>query len=242
MHNRFISDGIIADLSVFETLNKKDTASVLICSDIHHEPEAAAWILSCMPFDVCLFAGDGVQDILAAAALLIEAMQPYPPVIFLTRGNCDIARYTVPRQINTEQKQLVVPLEQYITIAGVPILLTHGHEYNVKLDTVRLRKAAQAAQCAVAVYGHTHQQAFEQIDGITCINGGSPCYPRKSAAGFAHLTIHNTDNRTSVDFYELDGFSAADFSIRLHTSYPINTLKCGVEICRSVWNNTAKQV
>lgn len=220
MCNRFIADGIIADLSVFETLYKKDTASVLICADIHDATEALAWILSSMPFDACLFAGDGVPDILAAVALLTKAQQTVPPVIFLARGNCDIIRYAVPQQIDAGKKHLTVPLDQHITIAGLPILLTHGHEYHVKLDTARLRNAAKAARCPVAVYGHTHKQAFEQIDGITCINGGSPRYPRNSTAGFAHLTIRK-NAAASVDFYQFYGSAAADFSAVLHTSHTI---------------------
>lgn len=211
MCSRFIADGIIADLSVLETLPQKDTASVVIFSDTHEAKDAVKWILSSMPFDVCLFAGDGIPDILNAAM---------PPVVFLVRGNCDIASYPLPQQIHGNNTHIIIPVEQHITIAGLPIFLTHGHTYTVTLDTVRLRNAAKAAQCKVAVYGHTHKQAFDRIDGISCINGGSPQYPRNSTAGFAHITIRNKGT-TSVDFYELHKSAAANFSAQVHTSYTI---------------------
>jgi len=72
---------------------------------------------------------------------------------------------------------------------GVRILLTHGHRFHVKTDTLNLCYAAQERQCSVALFGHTHEAFLEQQGGVLLLNPGSLGEPRFTDPSCALLTL-----------------------------------------------------
>jgi len=64
-------------------------------------------------------------------------------------------------------------LEKEITLSGIKFFVTHGHKYGVKNGLDALAYSAKAKNCRVALYGHTHIQAVEKINGVLCVNPGA---------------------------------------------------------------------
>lgn len=71
------------------------------------------------------------------------------------------------------------------------ILLTHGHMENVKMSPLNLIYKAQELGCKAALFGHTHQAAYEEISGIYLVNPGSLPSPRDGSNG--SYAIINTE-------------------------------------------------
>lgn len=62
------------------------------------------------------------------------------------------------------------------------IYLTHGHREHVKSSLYTLKNAAISKGCSICVFGHTHQQLFEEENGLTIVNPGSIGYFRQEYA------------------------------------------------------------
>lgn len=113
---------------------------------------------------LCFFLGDGERDLAAVA----ERFPVLP--FYAVRGNCDI------------RSKLSASLS--CVVGGVRIFACHGHQYNVKYESVpeSLLSAAREARADAALFGHTHCPYCAQIDGVTLLNPGSagrgehPCY------------------------------------------------------------------
>lgn len=73
------------------------------------------------------------------------------------------------------------PLEQELEfdVAGKKILLTHGHQYYVSVDSTFIKKEAISRGIDILCYGHTHQPVVDVGREITVINPGSLTYPRQ---------------------------------------------------------------
>lgn len=69
------------------------------------------------------------------------------------------------------------------------IFLTHGHMENVKTSPLNLVYRAQELGCKAALFGHTHQAAYEEINGIYLVNPGSLSLPRDGSDG-SYAVIH----------------------------------------------------
>ena len=41
----------------------------------------------------------------------------------------------------------------------------------------------------VVVYGHTHLESIHQVDGVLCVNPGSPTLPRNQSLRYGHVGI-----------------------------------------------------
>lgn len=127
--------------------------NLLLLSDSHGNSARLMQIkrlLAAEPVDAILFAGDGHGDMSRLNA---------PCEIYEARGNCDV----FSRQ----------PDEQVVELQGVRIFLTHGHLYSVKRVLGRLASQAKASQAGYAVYGHSHRQEVNLINGVRCINPGA---------------------------------------------------------------------
>jgi len=99
------------------------------------------------------------------------------PVIWV-RGNCDFG---------------LEPQELIKDIAGIKVLITHGHLLSVKSDIFRLLYRAQEAQAKIALFGHTHISMIEYIDGIYFVNPGSLSRPINSESPtFACIDIEGS--------------------------------------------------
>ncbi len=95
------------------------------------------------------------------------------------RGNCDMVGDRIPltRQLIWQNRK---------------ILMTHGHEYNVKSSLNRLYYKALETQSDIVLFGHTHKPMKETLEGILFFNPGSANYPREgSLPSFGIISIKN---------------------------------------------------
>ena len=249
MMNRFTrcENGVIADAVLYNRLQYANTASILLLSDTHGAVDAVRWILSTFSekCQVCLFAGDGAQDMITVVREAAAGRISVSPVIIMAQGNCDGQLYPPIFPDNEVSKQFGLPVYQQKMIAGQHILLTHGHLHHVELDGRKLSMTAESLECTIAVHGHTHIQSIESFGSVTVINPGSPLRPRgKSYGGFAVLAIGNTKktlNRTAIEadtgiadtdgavigkrgelkLYALTKKNTGAFSAAVHAVYPI---------------------
>lgn len=71
--------------------------------------------------------------------------------------------------------------EMFVTIAGVPIFVTHGHRYNVKRGLDVLAEAAAAKGARICCFGHTHKPFCDYMNGVLLINPGACLFTGRCA-------------------------------------------------------------
>lgn len=135
---------------------------LLIVSDSHGKSGQIIHAIEKENPDACIFLGDGLEDIKVA-----ELTYPNLP-IYKVAGNCDFAKG--------------VPREGMHTFDGVNIFYTHGHLYDVNIDELNLAYKAQEEGALIALYGHTHVDSYNYIDGVHVFNPGSITHSRGSKA------------------------------------------------------------
>ena len=115
-------------------------------------------------------------------AKMIDAVNEIKPdcVIFLgdIHSDCNVlSRYfptlAICEVCGNNDWRCDVPLEKVVTYGGIKFFITHGHKYGVKSGLSLLSAAARRNGCEVALYGHTHICAQEDINGVLCVNPGS---------------------------------------------------------------------
>ena len=105
--------------------------------------------------DLCFFLGDGEGD-------LEDVRAKFPSLPFYAvRGNCDLFSQ--------------LPQELRCAVGGIEIYAAHGHLHGVKHDRhfSSMKAAARKAGAEVALFGHTHEPALRQEDGLTLMNPGT---------------------------------------------------------------------
>ena len=121
----------------------------LVLSDIHGEEATLRWLLEQVwrdvgPIDAYLCLGDGVRDFERAESFIRQRDEH--AVLYAVTGNNDWCDE---------------PTTRIITLGGVRILMTHGHEQRVRYDLSRLMDLVRYAGCDVGLYGHTHSANIE---------------------------------------------------------------------------------
>jgi len=110
------------------------------------------------PPDAIFFLGDGLRD----TGDPIFELTP----LYAVRGNCDwFSGYDD------------TPGERVLSWAGHTLLLTHGHEYNVKSGVGALLLRAASVGADIVLFGHTHEPICERIPAGSVAVGGQ-MYPR----------------------------------------------------------------
>lgn len=132
--------------------------------------------------DMLIHLGDNVADI-----KLIR--EHFNKEIVFVRGNCDF--------------ESDVKLEKMIKINGVNILITHGHEYNVKYNILNLKFRALEIGAQVVLYGHSHVAMVERESNIIIVNPGSASLPRSQNKSMAFIKIDEKSN-VQVEIKQLD--------------------------------------
>lgn len=100
-----------------------------------------------------IFLGDGMHDI-------ERAKMEFPNRNFIcVRGNCDFAEKTESLQV--------------LDLEGYKVLITHGAGFDVKTSKLALRRTAINMGVDIALYGHTHRQYYEYLDGLYLFCPGS---------------------------------------------------------------------
>lgn len=92
--------------------------------------------------------------------------------------------------------------ETVVEVAGHRIFLTHGHLFNVRLDTGMLAEAARTTGADIAVYGHTHIALVEHGD-VTVLNPGSIARPRDEQRGSFMLVDLNAGKSPQVNLIRI---------------------------------------
>ena len=126
--------------------------------------------------DYVVHLGDGFAD-------YRDVFSSYPKKAYLCKGNCDFFS--------------ALPEEGVLEVEQARIFYCHGHCYGVKSDLTRLAYRAKELDCAVALYGHTHTAAVQEIGGVTLVNPGSLRFPLHQGGSYAYLVV-NGEKVTAV--------------------------------------------
>lgn len=135
--------------------------------------------------DLVLHAGDLVKPELLD--LLVD------PPILAVRGNCDPAHPDLP-------------LRRVLEFDGVRIGMLHGWGPSGDL-LPRVLAEFDDVRLDVLVYGHSHHPCCELIDGVLCLNPGSPTDRRK--APFHSVGLLELGEVTRGRIINLDAASGA---------------------------------
>ncbi len=150
---------------------------ILVVSDTHGNSRALCRALDDQPnAQYILHLGDGASEMTSLAPTCTGT-------VYQVRGNCDFASS--------------LPTEEEVRIAGVPILLTHGHRYSVKGGTGALEQAARSRGVRIALFGHTHQPMTHYDNGLYLVNPGSLGY------GGTYATIDIDGNGIAPNIVQL---------------------------------------
>lgn len=92
------------------------------------------------------------------------------------------------------------PNEATIKVGKVGIYITHSHLFSYHKRLERILKRAQAHDCQVACFGHTHMVLMKEVEGVLMLNPGSLRYNRDySNTGYMILTWED-DQPFQVEF------------------------------------------
>lgn len=124
-----------------------------VVSDSHGDRERLGNIMMALEYkkvDGVIHLGDGYRD--------MEPFEKAFPHIYRVAGNCDFS---------SAEREILV------TLAGMPVFLTHGHRYLVKSTMGILCDEAQSRGARAALFGHTHEPYMEYSNGILLLNPGA---------------------------------------------------------------------
>ena len=150
---------------------------ILVFSDTHGYTTKMHEIISRKraDTDLVIHLGDHYRDV-------EEVSRDFPAIAFLgVRGNCDFL-------VNDNY-----PQSRTFAYDGHKFFLTHGHMQAVKHDSYALLTlAANKNGCDVALFGHTHVNTHQEVNGVTVFNPGSISSPRDFTGGtYGIITIEN---------------------------------------------------
>ena len=108
--------------------------------------------------DAVIFLGDGLSD----AELASEC---HPEISwYAVRGNCDF---------HSTFRGSPAPKCAMTVLGGRKIVYTHGDMFGVKGGIGGLISLARESGADIVLYGHTHEQREDYIDGVYYVNPGS---------------------------------------------------------------------
>lgn len=127
---------------------------ILVLSDSHGNFRSILNAVRAQPdADAVIFLGDGFKDFFAVEKLL-EGKR-----LYAVCGNNDF--------------YCDYPKKRIITEGGINIYITHGHYEYVKSGLSALMGKARENDCTLVLYGHTHRQQSDYVDGTYLFNPGS---------------------------------------------------------------------
>ena len=127
---------------------------IAVFSDSHGVVEPMCRAIEEHKPDMVLHLGDFARD--------AEALQRYFPGLDIryVKGNCDGWGSDAAETLQ-------------FTVDHVPIFMTHGHRYSVKLTLKSLANAVHFSGAKLGLFGHTHQSEYKQMGDATLFNPGS---------------------------------------------------------------------
>lgn len=93
---------------------------------------------------------------------------------------------------------------QVITLEGVRVYLTHGHQEGVSFSSCGcMVQRTEEEACQLGLFGHTHIVYLDRRADVTVLNPGSISLPRQGVASYAmvsleagqilEITLHDTE-------------------------------------------------
>ena len=145
---------------------------ILVVSDTHRNFIALKKAFDAVPdADTVVHLGDGESEF-----ALLCSMNPTLAAVYVG-GNCD----------NEIHKSVHI-----MSAGGLKIFCTHGHRFNVRNGVEVLAAEAKKNDCAIALYGHTHINRTDVVDGVYVMNPGSLDSPRGGTKpSYGIVTIGN---------------------------------------------------
>ena len=125
---------------------------LLVMSDSHGKIENMLYAVKNTEHDAIVHLGDYVKD--------VQALKREVPdcVIYSVTGNGD--------SLGSAEREI------FMTLDGVKILITHGHDYDVKNGLHLLQIRAKELEADLVLYGHTHQSSIINDFGRWFMNPG----------------------------------------------------------------------
>lgn len=210
------ADGIIGSADAIKALAKKERASLLVLSDSHGRADVFRAIVEKFGerCDALVFCGDGIGDfcsVLEAAGKNKKLAKAFPPVAIFARGNGDYPGFPFG------DGEIKVPLHQFLKVAGMKVMATHGHSEGAYYGLGRMNQVALENQADAVFYGHTHIAKSQEEDCTYFINPGSCSHPRGGQkACFAITQIPGMQERIQTTFFSvslsLDGWDFAPYT------------------------------
>lgn len=154
---------------------------VLIVSDSHRNTGNLLEVIKrTSPFDMLVHCGDveGSEHVISAAAGC--------PVM-MVQGNNDFFSH--------------LPKELEFQLGCYKVWLTHGHHYNIAMNTETIKREAIAREVDIVMCGHSHRPVVDIGKKVTLINPGSISYPRQE------------NRKPSYILMELDRAGEAHYSL-----------------------------
>lgn len=112
---------------------------------------------------------------------------------------------------NTDPSVGKANVDEFITLAGQRIWLTHGYRYLHGNQVAELAWWARKLEADIVVFGHTHVPLVQWFGDVLLINPGSPILPRSEmGATFAVLTVKE-GVRPEAELYKLSASHQASF-------------------------------
>lgn len=125
---------------------------LLVLSDSHGDVDVMETVARQVWPDLLLHLGDHYAD--------MEKLQERLPQLSCigVRGNCD---------------RPGPPESRLLKLEGKRILLTHGHNQDVKYDLDRLYFFGMKNEADLVLFGHSHRTCRQEEDGMLLLNPGS---------------------------------------------------------------------
>lgn len=196
-------DFAIGSEDAIKALAKKERATLLVISDSHGRADLFKAIVEKFGerSDALVFCGDGIGDLcsaLEATKKNKKLCKAFPPVAVFARGNGDYPEFPLG------EGEITVPLHQLLKVAGMSVLVTHGHAEGVYYGLGRLNQEALENQADAVFYGHTHIAATKEEDCTFFVNPGSCSHPRGSQKpSFALVQIPGHQERVETTFFSV---------------------------------------
>ena len=145
---------------------------ILVMSDSHYRENYVYEIMKKnTDADLVIHLGDGEDD-------MMNGFREIPAFgnkrLIRVKGNCDTGS--------------ALPECSFDTICGIRFMSTHGYRERVKQGLYVLYAEARQYERQVALFGHTHVQFYEEMNGVHLFNPG--------AAQDMHYGIINIDEKT----------------------------------------------
>ena len=100
-------------------------------------------------------------------------------------------------QGNNDKKK-IYQLEKVIILAGKKILITHGHNYNVRRNLTQLVNKGLQENFSAILFGHTHEPFIKTIEGILLVNPGS-IFSQRDFLGSTYAILTVTKDGISAE-------------------------------------------